>query len=85
MKNKDGKTLARAHNTDAFDVSATGTTIQDCVVDSESAFSLLHLAVALIHVSDCFWAPRGSDQDDCLAVNKGSDIKFLRNSCNGQS
>ncbi|KAJ3334943.1 hypothetical protein HDU83_000760, partial [Entophlyctis luteolus] len=44
------------HNTDAFDVSATGITIQNS------------------HVHN---------QDDCLAVNHGSNIKFIGNSCVG--
>lgn len=44
------------HNTDAFDVSATGTTITGCTV---------------------------LNQDDCLAINKGSNIVFTGNSCTG--
>ncbi|KAJ3211240.1 hypothetical protein HDU82_006333 [Entophlyctis luteolus] len=44
------------HNTDGFDVSATGITIENCNVHN---------------------------QDDCLAVNSGSDIKFLNNYCSG--
>ncbi|KAI9335347.1 polygalacturonase [Zopfochytrium polystomum] len=44
------------HNTDAFDVSATGITIQNSNVHN---------------------------QDDCLAINSGSTIKFLSNNCAG--
>ncbi|KAJ3211239.1 hypothetical protein HDU82_006332 [Entophlyctis luteolus] len=44
------------HNTDGFDVSATGITIENCNVHN---------------------------QDDCLAVNSGSNIKFLNNNCTG--
>ncbi|EJD54411.1 hypothetical protein AURDEDRAFT_132904 [Auricularia subglabra TFB-10046 SS5] len=44
------------HNTDAFDVSATGTTITGCTV---------------------------INQDDCIAINKGSNIVFSNNSCTG--
>ncbi|KAJ3099111.1 hypothetical protein HK100_004952, partial [Physocladia obscura] len=47
---------SKGHNTDAFDVSATGITIQN---------SWVH------------------NQDDCLAINKGSNIKFLNNICIG--
>ncbi|KAI9360069.1 putative extracellular polygalacturonase [Zopfochytrium polystomum] len=49
-----GKTLG--HNTDAFDVSATGITIQYSTVQN---------------------------QDDCLAINDGGNIKFLHNTCSG--
>ncbi|KAJ3350016.1 hypothetical protein HDU83_009957 [Entophlyctis luteolus] len=44
------------HNTDGFDVSASGITIQNC------------------HVHN---------QDDCLAVNHGSNIQFNGNTCVG--
>ncbi|KAJ3210091.1 hypothetical protein HDU82_008792 [Entophlyctis luteolus] len=53
-KNSAGTVLG--HNTDGFDVSATGITIENCNV---------------------------YNQDDCLAVNKGSNIKFLNNYCSG--
>ncbi|KAJ3212084.1 hypothetical protein HDU83_004740 [Entophlyctis luteolus] len=53
-KNSAGTVLG--HNTDGFDVSATGITIQNCNVHN---------------------------QDDCLAVNKGSNINFLNNVCTG--
>ncbi|KAL7410346.1 glycosyl hydrolases family 28-domain-containing protein [Mrakia frigida] len=48
--------LPAGHNSDCFDVSATGTIIQDS------------------------WC---SNQDDCLAINRGSDITFRRNYCEG--
>ncbi|KAI9309736.1 putative extracellular polygalacturonase [Zopfochytrium polystomum] len=60
VDNADGDTLSGGkklgHNTDAFDVSATGITIQNSNVHN---------------------------QDDCLAINSGSTIKFLSNNCAG--
>lgn len=44
------------HNTDCFDVSASGVTIQN---------------------SFCY------NQDDCLAINSGSNINFVNNYCSG--
>ncbi|KAI9359268.1 putative extracellular polygalacturonase [Zopfochytrium polystomum] len=60
VDNSDGDKLSGTktigHNTDAFDVSATGITIQNSNV---------------------------KNQDDCLAVNQGSNIRFLSNTCSG--
>lgn len=54
--NSQSKGKAAGHNTDAFDVSATGTTITGSTI---------------------------VNQDDCLAINKGSNIVFTGNSCTG--
>ncbi|KAI9322955.1 putative extracellular polygalacturonase [Zopfochytrium polystomum] len=60
VDNTDGDQLSGGkplgHNTDGFDVSATGITIQYSTVQN---------------------------QDDCLAINDGSNIQFLHNTCSG--
>lgn len=69
----DGK--AAGHNTDGFDVSTTDLTIEDRYLKHGHSFSCKIysiLCVSTIH-----------NQDDCLAINKGSNIVFQRNTCIG--
>lgn len=119
--------ITYGHNSDCFDVSATGgTTIRKSKCKSESD-RMLWLAIWVQNQaetptrSECVWNVPGallllfeyhyspdsslhssllpppcspnlvpdkfdtppSDQDDCLAINSGNNIKFLNNYCSG--
>ena len=68
---------AAGHNTDGFDVSSDNLIIEDRCVFPLPTRSPIFIV---------FWFPYISvvmNQDDCIAINKGSNIIFENNSCTG--
>ncbi|KAF8813935.1 polygalacturonase [Phlegmacium glaucopus] len=62
--------LAAGHNTDGFDVSGHDVTIENCRIHNQVSFSPFEISEASYQL-----------QDDCLAVNRGTNIVFKGNSC----
>lgn len=81
---------AAGHNTDGFDVSANDLTIQNRFVHCNDRFYPwpYPLLVAKFIIK---WVSRllisihwlNNTKDDCLAINKGTNIVFKSNSCTG--